>query len=118
MEDTSSDKRRKTVKDLAGLLALHNGDNVRAMDLSGMNTWTDYFVIATATSSVHMRGLLKHVKDFIAERDVDTYRRSPAADDEEWILIDCGWFVVHLMNKRAREFYDLEKLWFEAKTLQ
>jgi ribosome-associated protein len=36
-------------------------------------------------------------------------------DADDWKLLDCGDFVVHLMSSRAREFYDLEKLWFQAE---
>ncbi len=103
---------------LGKLLAEHKGENVMVLDVSGTNTWADYFIIATATSSAHSRGLQKHVYESLKElglRIRPTKRKMP--DGDEWTLIDLGDVVVHVMTETAREFYDLEKLWFGAKNL-
>jgi ribosome-associated protein len=111
MEDTSqaSDLARK----LGGLLEAHNAQDVAVLDLRGMNVWTDFFVIATATSNTHLDGLERHIKDHCRERDIEILRRSriPPAEDDEWRLIDLGSVVIHLMSARARNFYELERLW-------
>ena len=46
------------------LLREHNGQDVSVLDLRGINNWTDYFVIATTTSSTHMDGLERHIRDY------------------------------------------------------
>jgi ribosome-associated protein len=43
--------------------------------------------------------------------------RSSLADDDEWLLVDLGAIVVHVMTERARAFYELEKLWFQSPSL-
>jgi len=101
----------------AAELALHNGQDPVALDLSGLHGWTDYFVIASATSSTHLRGMARHLLDFCAARGIEVLRQPRIGEDEEWVLVDCGWLVVHLMSARAREFYELEKLWFQAEKL-
>lgn len=103
--------------DVAALLALHDGALVKALDLRGLNAFTDYFVLATASSSTHMRGLMKHIKDFLSERGVDVLSRHRGREDDDWSLVDCGWMVIHLMSERARAFYEIEKLWFQAQNL-
>lgn len=95
-------------------LAGHNGGNTMVLDFTAMSTWTDYFVIATATSSTHLRALARHADEYLSPLGLDPARKPSLADDEEWCLVDYGSFVIHLMTGRAREFYDLEKLWFEA----
>lgn len=105
------------VIELAVLLADHKGVDAVALDLRNMNSWTDYFVIATVTSSTHMRGLLKHIKDFLGEHGMETLHKHAGSEDDEWSLVDCGTLVVHLMSQKARSFYDLERLWFQARKL-
>ena len=103
---------------LGNLLAEHRGQDVKVLDLCGRNSWTDYFVIATATSSTHSRGLQRHVHEALKENNLEirpTKRRIP--DGDEWILMDLGPVIVHLMTPAARSFYDLEKLWYGAPDL-
>jgi len=102
---------------LAGLLRDHRGADVLALDLRQMGAWTDFFVIATASSDAHMDGLERHVKEFCAEQGIEILRRSrrPGGEDE-WRIIDLGPAVIHLFSRRAREFYDLERLYSMAQT--
>ena len=102
--------------EISALLQEHNGQDVCVLDLRGMNNWTDFFVIATVTSKTHMDGLERHIKEFCRGNEIEILRTSPrrnsrSAIDDEWRLIDLGWAVIHLMNKRVREFYELERIW-------
>jgi ribosome-associated protein len=111
-------KTREAAVALGKLLEDHKGVNVMVLDVSGRNSWADYFVIATVTSSAHSRGLLRHVMENVKELGLSirpTRRKLP--DGEEWTLIDLGDVVVHLMTEAARGFYDLEKLWFGASDI-
>ena len=113
---------------LGDLLREHKGGDVVVLDLRKMNTWTDFFVIATATSNAHLDGLERHIKEFCGERGIEILRRSrkptvPGArsstlsyeitqgQEDEWRIIDLGAAVIHLMSHKAREFYDLERLY-------
>lgn len=105
--------------DIAKLMEDGKGKDVVLLDVSGLNSWTDYFVITTVNSSTHWQGLYKQVKDYIKENDLEihvTNKKSPDGDD--WNLIDLGPIVVHLMSEAAREFYDLEKLWHAGKIIE
>ena len=104
--------------EIAKLMQDGKGEDVTLIDISGLNSWTDYFVIVTVTSSTHWQGLYKQVKDYIKDNDLEihvTNRKSPDGDD--WNLLDLGAIVVHLMSESARSFYDLEKLWHAGKTI-
>jgi ribosome-associated protein len=96
---------------IGGLLSEHNGQDVCVLDLREINNWTDFFVIATVTSKTHMDGLERHIKDFCREKEIAIKSHSRKNIDDEWRLLDLGSMVVHLMNKRTREFYELERLW-------
>lgn len=111
-------KTREAAVKLGQLLVDHKGEKVMVLDVSGTNTWADYFIIATVTSSAHSRGLQKHIYEELKALGLalrPTKRKMP--DGDEWLLIDLGDVVVHLMSATARTFYDLEKLWFGVPDL-
>ena len=103
---------------IAKLMEDGKGKDVTLLDISGLNSWTDYFVIVTVNSSAHWQGLYKQVKEYIKENDLEihlTNKKTPDGDD--WNLIDLGAIVIHLMSEQARQFYDLEKLWHNGKII-
>ena len=105
--------------DLAQILEDGKAENVTVIDVSELNSWTDFFVIATIRSSAQIQGLQKQIKDFVKENDMQihlTHRKQP--DGDEWNLIDIGSVVIHLMSQAARDFYELEKLWHAGKVLR
>ena len=114
MEDTAVNSG-KAALGLATLLANHNGGDVVVMDVAAQAGWADRFVIATATSSAHLRGLVRFLDDKAAKLGlIRLGKRVSLADDDEWLLVDFGDIVVHVMTASARAFYELEKLWFQS----
>lgn len=110
---------KEMVEEIATLMEDGKGQDVVVLDVSKLNSWTDYFVIVTITSSAHWQGLYKSVKDYIKETDLEihkTHNKAPQGD--EWNLIDLGPIVIHLMSKDARDFYELEKLWHAGQRIK
>jgi ribosome-associated protein len=109
---------REAAVALGKLLMDHKGENVMVLDVSGKNTWADYLVLATATSSAHSRGMLKHVQESLKDLGLAIHpTKHKIPDGDEWTLIDLGDIVVHLMTGTARSFYDLEKIWLGVPDL-
>ena len=105
--------------EIAKLLQDGKGRDVVLLNVAELSSWTDYFVIVTVTSSAHQQGLVKDIRDYIKDNDLEihlTNKKSP--DGADWNLIDIGPIVVHLMTETAREFYDLEKLWYAGKRIE
>lgn len=118
MEDTVKiNDLEAIVKDTALILEEHKGTDVTAIDVREQNSWTDYFIIATASSQGHMKGLLRNIRGYLNERGVEFKNKYKHIDDFSWLFIDCGFMVIHLMDEETREFYDLEKLWFNGRTV-
>jgi ribosome-associated protein len=114
MADTAANSLVQALA-LARTLANHNGGDVVVLDVSTQAGWADCFVIATATSSAHLRGLARFAEDEVASLGLQRLgRRTNLADDDEWLLLDLGTIVIHVMTERARAFYELEKLWFQS----
>lgn len=111
------DLREKAIE-IAQLMEDGKGKDVVLLNISELNSWTDYFVIVTVNSSTHWQGLFKDVKNYIKDNDLEihlTNKKSPDGDD--WNLIDLGPIVIHLMSESARSFYDLEKLWHAGEKI-
>jgi ribosome-associated protein len=115
MDDMFQTDNRTLAVELGEMLREHRGGDVVVMDLRGLNTWTDFFVIATVSSTTHVKGLGRQIKEFAQGKDLEILRRRrKAAPDDGWNLIDMGSIVVHLMTPQSRSFYELERLWGAA----
>ncbi len=86
------------------------GMDIVRLDVSNLTTVTDYMVVASGTSSRHVKALAEAV----SERARATGHRPSGVEGEEggeWVLLDLGDTLVHVMLPKVREFYNLEKLW-------
>ena len=117
MGGTVSIDVRKAVLGCATVLAEHKGGQTIVLDLEKLSTWTDFFIVTSATSSTHLRGLARQAEEYLASQGFSPLRKPRIAEDEAWCLIDFGDFVVHIMGAEARAFYELEKLWYGAVTI-
>lgn len=86
------------------------------MDISKQVSFTDYFIICSGSSSRMLQSLADVVMDKIRD-EYHLHGKKQGAGDGGWILIDLGDIVVHLFSPERREFYQIEDLWKEAKTL-
>ncbi|MBQ9238678.1 MAG: ribosome silencing factor [Treponema sp.] len=99
-------------QEIARLMEAGKGKNISVLNVSALNSWTDYFVIVTVTSSAHWQGLYRDVKEYAQANDLEIMmKRRRLSNGDDWNLIDLGAIVVHLMSEDAHTFYDLEKLW-------
>jgi ribosome-associated protein len=89
-------------------------EDVVVANLEGLTSVTDYFVICTASSDLHARAIADHVADELGNAGVHPHHRE-GYTSLRWILIDYVDVIVHVFQKEAREFYDLERLWGDAQ---
>jgi len=84
--------------------------HIKVLDVREKSSITDYMVVATATSSRHAQSLCENVVEKVKENGMQPLgvEGQPGSD---WVLLDLGDVVVHVMTGHAREFYQLEKLW-------
>jgi ribosome-associated protein len=87
--------------------------DVTVLDLRGISSATDWFVIATGTSDTHVSALADSVIDGLKEAGTRPLNVEGARGGR-WVLIDYFDFVVHVFHPAARDFYQLERLWGDA----
>ncbi|AWR87388.1 ribosome silencing factor [Meiothermus taiwanensis] len=91
-------------------------ENVVVLDLTGVSDTLDYFVIATGTSQPHLQALERAVREKLLE-DHGIRANNVEGPSPRWVLLDYGPVLVHLMSAEAREYYDLEGFWADAKRI-
>ncbi len=88
----------------------------KVIDLRGLGSIADFFVILTATSDVHGRTIADEVKKVFKERGVLPVSLE-GYENGNWILLDFGDVIVHIFKPEFRELYNLESLWLDAPKL-
>lgn len=83
------------------------------LDLRGLSSATDYFVIVSGTSNAHVRGMADHLVSALAPAGVAPHHVEGLAQGR-WVLLDYVDFVVHVFHPELRDFYQLERLWGDA----
>ena len=84
--------------------------NITTINVEALTTITNRMIIATGTSSRHVKALSDRVLDHAEHNNIETFGVE-GEENSEWILIDLGDTVVHVMQEATREYYNLEKLW-------
>ena len=90
--------------------------DLTVLDLRGIASFTDFFVITTGTNRRQCQAISDEVVEQL-KRSGTRAARVEGFQTAEWILIDYGDFVVHIFDEKARRFYDLERLWREARRI-
>jgi ribosome-associated protein len=99
------------LKDLA-LAALDDlkAQDVQVLDVRGMTSITDVMVIASGTSDRHIKALADNVVEAAKKQGIQPLGVE-GETSREWVLVDLGDVIVHVMHPQTRAFYNLEKLW-------
>lgn len=89
--------------------------DVVSLDVAKVTVIADFMVIASGTSNRHVNALSDYLVQSVKERH-GTVNGIEGRESAEWILLDLGDVLVHLMQQETRSFYDLERLWGEFPT--
>ena len=101
-------------REIVDVLVDRQATDVTLLDLTELNTFADYFVIATAGNERHMGALIDAMVKL--PNTIPGLRVHQEGDASEgWVLLDCGAALVHLFTMEARVHYDLEALWSRAQ---
>ena len=113
-------KRKASADELIALI-LHGIEEVKGLDINLLdlreidNTVCDYFVLCNGTSNTHVNAIVNSIQKTVSKAIQDKPWHVEGSENAEWVLMDYVNIVVHVFQKHAREFYDIEGLWGDAK---
>lgn len=90
--------------------------DITILKLSGASTFAEYFMLCSGSSQPQIRAIAEAIEERLEGhgRRISHREGKPGA---EWVLLDYGDFIVHVFSERARQYYDLERLWRTAERM-
>lgn len=92
------------------------GEDVRAIQITEIATFADYFIIADGTNPSQVGALVDNVEEKMSKAGYEP-KRIEGIRNSNWILMDYGDIIVHVFLKEDRLFYDLERIWKDGKEI-
>lgn len=89
-----------------------------AIDLRKITEFTEFFIIASGTNTRQVQAISDEIEEKLKAEHQIRPTRIEGYHTAEWILMDYGDFVVHVFEQKAREFYDLDRLWRDAQKVE
>lgn len=100
----------------AKAISSKKGLNIKLIEIGDISSLADYMVIATGTSSTHVKAIADEVEYQLDEAGISA-SHIEGYRSNSWILLDYVDVIVHIFSDEAREFYDLERLWQDGKEI-
>jgi ribosome-associated protein len=93
-------------------------ENIVILDLRGISSFTDFFVIGSGTSEPHLKAIVNGIREGVREQAGISPLASEGSLISQWLVMDYSDVLVHIFHDRKREFYALENLWSDAPRLK
>lgn len=93
----------------------NKAENIRVLDVTGLSTMTDFLVICSGNSLPHLKALMRDTEVIVHEKHGVSPYSGEGRAETNWVILDYFDVMAHIMNEEAREHYNLENLWPDAK---
>ena len=110
-------KSDKIVKKIGELILDKKGDDIKILDVRELTSLTEYFVICTSDSAPKTRAITEYIKTELKKDNIIPWHIE-GLEKMEWVLLDYVNIVVNVFNSEMREYYNIERLWSDAKIKQ
>jgi ribosome-associated protein len=92
--------------------------DIKVLDLTGITSFADYFVICTGANQRQIQAIADEIGLRIKQQAHELPNSVEGYNQAEWVLADYGDLLIHIFSPKARDYYDLERLWRSAKTVE
>ena len=110
---TSAANTYNIATQMANFALEKKAEDIVLLDLKGLTDMADFFIIATGSSDQHVKAIVDNIRDGF--KIVGKPWHIEGLSNLKWVLLDYVDIVVHVFDKETREFYDIERLWADAK---
>jgi len=100
-------------REAAQILDEKKAQEIVLLDLRNVNSYLNYFLIATGNSLIHCRSLARELQKYMYTKSYKERSRSKL--DSGWIILDYNELIIHIFTEDLRYYYQLEKLWADAE---
>ncbi len=107
----------ETVNRIVKILDNKKARDIVVLDVRGLTTLTDYFVLATGGSARQVQALSDHVEEELGKAEQFPVNKE-GYHTGDWVLIGYDEAIVHIFQKETRDFYQLERIWKDAPTVE
>jgi ribosome-associated protein len=102
---------------IADAAASKKAEDVVVLDLRGISTFTDFYVICSGSSEPQLKAIVEEIQDVLREKANLRARRVDGFPYSQWVVADFGDVIVHVFHESKRQHYALEDLWSDAPRL-
>jgi ribosome-associated protein len=102
------------VKEIVAAMEDKKAHNISVLDLQQVSLVADYFIIATGNSSTQVKAICDNIEQELGKAP----SRKEGYQDANWILLDYNYVITHIFQEDTRRFYDLERLWGDARQVK
>jgi ribosome-associated protein len=101
----------------AWILGNLKGVNLRVLDVKGMSSLTDFFIIGSAQNATQAKSMAQEISFQLRRNNIECISQE-GADGGEWILLDFGDVIVHVFQELSRDYFAIEEVWKDAKMVK
>lgn len=105
------------IKKIAKIIDDKKGLDIEVYHVEEATTLTEYIVLATGTSSTHVKAVAGYVEEILKTEEGIAVHHSEGYNNSGWVLLDFGFALVNVMEQEMREHYNLEDLWKDTVKL-
>ncbi len=113
-QKTRVENSQQIATQIADLMVDKKALDIQILDVRGLTTLTDFFVICTSESQPQSRAICNHIEDEMLKEGIKPWHKE-GLEKLDWVLVDFVNIVAQIFSRESREYYDFERLWGDAK---
>ena len=113
-QKTRIEDSQEIATQIANLMVDKKALDIQILDVRGLTTLTDFFIICTSESQPQSRAICNHIEDEMLKESIKPWHKE-GIEKLDWVLIDFVNIVAQIFSRESREYYDFERLWGDAK---